>query len=139
LTQRELSRRTIGLPEDIAFAPGLGLQHNPGVALIWITKSYRPWRVPESAVREAGAQPGVLFAMGAPTHLAFYRQGRLATRDEIAAAIEQGLPALRRVAQAHGPAAVAALLQQLTAFEQLLEGHMGEGIEDAPNRAVSAE
>jgi hypothetical protein len=94
------------------------------VALLWITKSYRPWRVPEWAVREHGARPGVLFSMGAPTHLACYRQGRPATRAEIAAAIERGLPSLRETARAQGPRAVADLLQQLKVFEQLLEAYV---------------
>jgi len=34
--------RTLGLPEDMTKAPGLGLQHNPGVVMLWITKTYRP-------------------------------------------------------------------------------------------------
>jgi len=53
LTQREEERRTIGLPGEISKAPGFGIPHNPGVALLWITKTYRPWPVPEEAVREA--------------------------------------------------------------------------------------
>jgi hypothetical protein len=54
--------------------------------MLWITKSYRPWRVPADAVREAGAQPGVLFAMGEPLEIACYREGHQATHEAIAAA-----------------------------------------------------
>ena len=118
-------RRTIGLPEDISKAPGLGIAHNPGVALLWITKRYRLFEVPPEAVREAGAQPGVLFALGDPVAIACYREGRAATRAEITAAIERGLPYLRETAMSQGPAAMAALLQQLRAFERLLEAHVG--------------
>ena len=52
LTQQELERRVSVLPEDVSQAPGLGLIHNPGVALLWITRSYRPWAAPEEAVAE---------------------------------------------------------------------------------------
>ena len=128
LTQQELERRTIGLPEDMSKGPGLGLSHNPGVAMLWITKSYRPWRVPQQAVQEAGAQPGVLFEMGEPLVIECYREGREATRAEIAAAIERGLPYpglnLAGAARSQGPLAVAELLGQLRAFEALLEAHL---------------
>jgi hypothetical protein len=102
--------RTIGLPEDMTKAPELGLQHNPGVIMLWITKTYRPWQVPEEAIRDA-------------------------------AAIEVGLPHLRREAAGQGPRAVAALLEQLQAFERLLALHIPEDREGvhATNRAVSPE
>jgi hypothetical protein len=99
----------------------LGISHNPGVAMLWVTKTYRLFEVPDDAVREAGAQPGVLFAIGAPVAIRFYREGRAATRAEIEAAIAKGLPYLRETAASQGPAAVAALLEQLQAFERLLE------------------
>jgi hypothetical protein len=138
LTQRELERRTIGLPDDISSAPGLGLTHNPGVALLWVTKSYRLFEVPAEAVAEAGARPGVLLAIGDPVAIRCYREGRAATREEVGAAVAKGLPALRATAQAQGPRAMTALLAQLQAFEQLLAQHIGEG-EDAANRPVSAQ
>ena len=124
LTQLEEARRTSGLPEEMSKAPGFSLAHNPGVALVWITRSYRLWEVPADAVREAGAQPGVLFEMGEPLTIECYREGREATRAEIAAAIERGLPYLRETAMSQGPRAVADLLAQLRAFEALLEQHL---------------
>ena len=124
LTNREEERRTSGLPADISRAPGFGLAHNPGVALLWITKRYTLFEVPAGAVAEAGAQPGVLFAMGEPETIECYREGREATRSEIAAAIERGLPYLRETARSQGPRAVAELLSQLRAFEALLEAHL---------------
>ena len=66
-------------------SPGLGLQHNPGVAMLWITKTYRPWQVPGEAIHDAGVQPGVLFEMGEPLVIECHRGGREATRTEIAA------------------------------------------------------
>src|SRR5262249_14908101 len=124
LTQQELERRTSGLPEEQTPAPGFAITHNPGVALLWITRRYRLWEVPADAVREAGAQPGVLFEMGEPEVIECYREGREATRQEISAAIERGLPYLRETAMSQGPRAVAELLAQLKAFEQLLEAHL---------------
>jgi hypothetical protein len=85
LTQREEERRAKGLPDDSTKTPGLGLQHNPGVTMLWITKRYRPWGVPEAAIREAGAQPGVRFEMGEPLVIECYREGHDATMAEIAA------------------------------------------------------
>jgi hypothetical protein len=41
---------------------------------------------------EAGAQPGILFEMGEPLVIESYRQGRSATRAEIAAAIARERP-----------------------------------------------
>ena len=96
LTQRERERRAKGLPDDSTKTPGLGLQHNPGVTMLWITKRYRPWGVPEPAIREAGAQPGVLFAMGELLVIECYREGRDATRAEIAAGPGHAATAPRR-------------------------------------------
>jgi hypothetical protein len=47
----------MGLPSATSFAPGLGITHHPGVAMVWITRSYRLFRVPVEAVTEAGAGP----------------------------------------------------------------------------------
>jgi hypothetical protein len=123
LMQRELERCTLGLPEDITKAAGFGISHNPGVAMLWISKSYRAFAVPADAVPE-GAQPGVLLEMGEPLVVECYREGRAATRAEIAAAIEKGLPHLRATATSQGPRAVAALFEQLQAFECLLALHI---------------
>lgn len=71
--------------------PGIMIQHNPGANLIWITKAFQPIRDPNG---------GVLFALGEPTSVSWWAEGRKATRAEIDAAIEKGLPFLRRVAAA---------------------------------------
>jgi hypothetical protein len=78
----------------------------------------------------------VLFARGEPLVIACSREGCDATRAEVAAAIERGLPYLRETAMSQGPRAVAALVSQLQAFERLLELHLG-GLVDAANRPVS--
>lgn len=107
----------------LAGAPGLGVQHNPGVAMLWITRTYRVFAVSDDAVA-AGAQPGVLFELGEPLVIECYRQSRPATQAEVAAAIAQGVPVLQDTAEREGPRAVAELWQALQAFEQRLAAHV---------------
>jgi hypothetical protein len=83
----------LGSAEDI---PGIALEHNPGASLIWITRSYRPMRVGN----------GVLFEIGEPMEVYWYAEGRPATRDEILAAMDKGLPLLRNMAAKEGPEAI---------------------------------
>jgi hypothetical protein len=78
------------------------LQHNPGAQAIWITKSAKAER----------NRNGLLFFIGEPTEVLWYAQGRIATRAEILASFDIGLPKLRAVAEAEG--AGAELDKQLT-------------------------
>jgi hypothetical protein len=65
---------------------------SPGVAVIWTTTKYVPFN----------ADNGVLFRLGDPASVEFWREGRRATRAEVLAAIDAGLPALREVAEQEG-------------------------------------
>ncbi len=85
----QLARRETKLPDNIKDAAGIHLKRNPGVALVWITKSYEPEQVPG----------GVLLKMGPPEDMLWYAEGRDATAEEIAASIESGLPALLEIAE----------------------------------------
>ena len=67
---------------------GIHLDHNPGVSLIWICRSYHPMKI----------VGGTLFEIGPPSETHFYREGRPAKRAEILDAIDKGLPYLREVA-----------------------------------------
>lgn len=71
---------------DGSTTPGIMIQHNPGVNLIWITTSF--------TIQQR------LFCLGEPVALAWFKQGRNATRAEINEAIDKGLPYLRQVAAA---------------------------------------
>jgi hypothetical protein len=102
LTQPKRIRNEHDLPADRIPAPGMPLDRNPGVALIWITESYRLY---ETHI----GHPGMLFALGDPTALEWYAYGRAATREEIMHSIASGLPALRKVAEQEGPDAIATL------------------------------
>jgi hypothetical protein len=96
LTQPKRGRNRYDLPEDHVQAAGIPLDRNPGVTLIWVTKSYRPFRAPS----------GVLFSLGDPTKLEWYCRGQTATRDEILQSINSGLPLLRKLAEQDGPDAI---------------------------------
>jgi hypothetical protein len=97
----------LGSSEDI---PGLAVEHNPGATLIWITKSYQPFRVDN----------GVLFELGDPVEVLWACEGRRATRAEIDAAIAKGLPILREKAEAEGPDAIRELDRYIERAKKLL-------------------
>lgn len=110
LTRPHMVRREGGMPEDAVEPAGVMLRRNPGVALIWVTKRYRLRRVPD----------GILFDIGKPERVAWYAEGRAATRGEIERSIETGLPALQELAEAQSPSAVRALNRQLDEARRLL-------------------
>jgi hypothetical protein len=92
-------RREGGLPEDAVEAAGIGLKRNPGAMAVWITRGYRPFR----------AHGGVLFTFDDPDEVLWFAGGREATREEVMASIESGLPLLEGEAAKEGPGAMAAL------------------------------
>lgn len=96
LVQPKRRRNEEGLPEEAVDAAGIPLDRNPGCALIWVTRSYKPFN----------ANGGTLFRIGEPERTEWYAHGRKATHDEIMASIDSGLPLLRREAEKDGPEAV---------------------------------
>jgi hypothetical protein len=70
-------------------APGFALQRNPGVTLLWTTKTY--------SVFDDG-HGKLLLTFGEPTGVEWYAEGRPATRQEILQSIEGGMPALMSLA-----------------------------------------
>jgi hypothetical protein len=86
------------------------IRRNPGVALVWITRRRGErggWTL------KGDGRGGVLFDVGDPLEVRWFAHGRPATRDEVMASIESGLPSLRDIAREEGPGAVAALEAQL--------------------------
>jgi hypothetical protein len=79
-----------------------------------------PFHVPRHAVEQAGAQSGVLFALGDPVELRWYREGRAATPAETWESVATGLPALRAMARQEGTGAVLALEAQIDRFVDLV-------------------
>jgi hypothetical protein len=69
--------------------PGLALTRNPGVAMLWITRSYEIFR----------ADNGYLMTMGEPESVEWYTLGQPATRAQVIESIETGMPILEAVAR----------------------------------------
>lgn len=88
---RPLAKR--GSVDDLPHAqpPGIMIERNPGVSLIWVTQSYR-------VERQDG---GLLFRIGAPTKTEWWAQGRPATRDEVIDSISSGVPLLANHCATH--------------------------------------
>lgn len=110
LTRPNMNRRDRGKPSDVKQPAGVMLTRNPGVTLIWVTKTYKLERQPD----------GVLFRIGDPFHVEWLCEGRTATRAEVQASIDTGLPLLRAEADHDGPRAHAELDRMVAVAERLL-------------------
>lgn len=110
LSKPRMRRNEVDVP--VGTTAGLALEHNPGATLIWITKNYRPI---------SDHRGGVLFEIGKPHELVWYAEGGKATRAQVEAAFEKGLPFLRDTAQKHdGPDGVAELEKRIADARKLL-------------------
>jgi hypothetical protein len=103
LSRPHAHRREAGLPEDARDAAGEGLKRNPGVVCLWISREY-----PTPTKVWAGNE-GVLYQLKDPIETIWYREGRLATRQEVIDAIDEGLPTLMDIAKGESQRAVEAL------------------------------
>ena len=84
LTMPKMIRREAGIPEDARLPAGVMIRRNPGVALLWHTRTYQAFEVPN----------GALIRMGEPFEVAWWTEGRPSTREEVEEAINSGLPLL---------------------------------------------
>jgi hypothetical protein len=87
LSTPNFRRRETGKPADTVPAAGNMITRNPGVALVWVTRSFTTFH-PDRG------QPGILIEIGDPAETLWFCQGRPATRAEVTASIESGLPLL---------------------------------------------
>lgn len=111
LTQPRMRRNDQGINETGAVkAAGVMISRNPGVTLLWVTKSYRLMSV----------EGGVLFKVGPAAQTYWYAEGRTATRAEVDASIASGLPLLEAEAVKDGPDGTAALQKAIRESEALL-------------------
>lgn len=85
LAKPKMVRRENDRPENPAQLPGHAIMRNPGVALIYVPKSF---------VLEPDGRGEYLFRLGEPLSLSFWAEGRPATRDEIEESIRTGMPIL---------------------------------------------
>lgn len=104
-------RREGHKPPDTEQPPGIMLPRNPGVALVWTTRRYRLKR---------DGDGGLLFDIGEPAEVAWYAEGRPATRGEVLDSIRSGYPALHELAVEDGPDAVAHLERLLGVAVELV-------------------
>lgn len=106
LTRPRMRRNEVGLPEQTCDAPGIAIDRNPGVAALWMTD------------RVFYSRQTQLFTVGDPLDVEWWAEGRPATRDEVLASIQSGLPFLRQVcedeAEADRAGAHAALDRQVS-------------------------
>lgn len=93
LTQPRMRRNDKDLRQDVPHPAGEMIDRNPGVALLWTTRSCRI--VPVNG--------GVFFRVGPPHSVQWFANGHPATRAEVVAALESGLPLLRAKAEQDGP------------------------------------
>lgn len=108
LTRPHMERREAGKPEGTVEPAGIMLRRNPGVALVWVVRK-----------KNIKYRYG-LFNVGEPQETLWFAEGREATRAEIEASIESGLPMLREMAEAEGDGAVEQLKKQVAEAETLL-------------------
>ncbi|HTF61203.1 MAG TPA: hypothetical protein VK638_00680 [Edaphobacter sp.] len=90
-------------------AAGIPLTRNPGVAMLWFTRSYEVFNTGK----------GPLLQMGAPTAVEWYCEGRKATREEVDESVAGGMPALEAIARSE-EGGMAALHKAIQRFERYL-------------------
>jgi len=88
LSDPRMRRNAVDMPPQHQGGAGIMIKRNPGVALVWVTCGYHRMRVAN----------GILFRVGDPEEVLWFCEGRPATRAEVMASIESGLPLLRAVA-----------------------------------------
>lgn len=92
LANPSMRRRTTGLPEGYVPAAGEPILRNPGVTLVWVTRSVK-------VIRPDRGNAGLLCRIGDPTETLWFAHGREATRAEVLESFESGLPALQEACE----------------------------------------
>jgi hypothetical protein len=113
LTRPQMVRREADLPSDACHPGGVPILRNPGVTLLWVTKSYRTWVTD----RKKGEW---LIRIGEPEEVEWFAEGRRATRSEALASVQSGFPALLEIAEEQGRAAIRELEAAAAQFERLM-------------------
>ena len=91
-------------------AAGKMITRNPGVSMVWITREYEMFN-------DGNNKP--LIQMGEPETVEWYANGRAATREEVQASIDSGLPLLESIARTQ-EGAMAELRRYVERFEKWL-------------------
>lgn len=109
LTRPKMKRNDKDMPEGLSLGkncPGRAIARNPGVALVWTTREFEVFRPPMG-------NNGYMFSFGDPDEVLWFAEGRAATRAEVLASIESGVPILREACQEAPESVRAGQLRQL--------------------------
>src|ERR1700693_5736803 len=98
LTRPGMARSPRQMPDGSVQPACIHIDRNPGVTALWTTRNFKRVRVDR-----VGAHEGFLIQLGPPESVTWWREGRLATREEVQASIDSGFPALREAALKDGP------------------------------------
>ena len=96
LIRPRMRRNENDMPPDYFNPGGDMILRNPGVACVYTTQSYRREKLDN----------GEIIRMGAPWQVLWFAEGKPATRDQVRASIDSGLPLLMDAARRIGPEAV---------------------------------
>jgi hypothetical protein len=99
LVNPKKKRRDANLPDGAAEPGGIMLERNPGVTALIAARLWRVHNHPN----------GVLISFSGVTEVRWLCEGRAATREEVQASIDSGMPSLMQLAGEEGPDAEAAL------------------------------
>lgn len=110
LAQRQEVRREANLPTGIKEPGGVAIARQPGAICLWVTHSYNVVELPN----------GLIFKIGDPVEVRWYREGRAATREEVLHSIDTGYPILLEMAQLEGARAIADLKSKRSEAMKLL-------------------
>jgi hypothetical protein len=119
LTQPRMRRNEKGMPDEVlsgATTAGIPIRRNPGVALLWTTRSYKL----------SHDRNGVLFHPDFPEHIEAYSEGREATLDEVMHSVATGVPILMEMAEKDGPEAVTLCQKMIGVGLRLLHQHLAK-------------
>jgi len=116
LSTPSMGRRETGLPEDRMAPAGVMELRSPGVTLVWTSNTWEPFKV----------DSGVLFDIGDPAGTAWFAHGRYATRGEVVASLDSGMPLLLADVGGQGQRAVDYIMGQRECVTGLLPPEEGE-------------
>jgi hypothetical protein len=115
LIRPRMRRNPSEYPGEVAPVAGFFLDHNPGIFALWIS------RQPAKPFKPEKGGAGVLLTVQDPVEVGWWKEGRLATREEVDWALEKGVEAaLVPMAKKEGPAAEAALAKYVIRIQQYL-------------------
>jgi hypothetical protein len=110
LTKPKMQRMPVDQSLGAVEPGGHMIARNPGCCAVWITKHYEL----------IDTDSGPLIRVGEPQMVHWFAEGRRATRAEVIASIESGIPTLQAMAKEEGPEAELALVQATVALTRWL-------------------